>query len=129
MSKAKGSRAERELLGMFWENNFAGYRAAGSGSTPLPSPDLLVGNGKRYLAIECKSLKSKAKYLEEEQISIPVQVNGKVRDILVIEKDILNNKEVVEKMALGSIKVQKFLAGKLVKKVVYVTGKVINLVI
>src|SRR3989344_5486009 len=67
-SKAKGSRAERELLGMFWENNFAGYRAAGSGSTPLPSPDLLVGNSRRYLAIECKSLKSKAKYLEEEQI-------------------------------------------------------------
>lgn len=67
-SKAKGSRAERELLAMFWENNFAGYRAAGSGSTPLPSPDLLVGNGKRYLAIECKSLKSKSKYLEETQI-------------------------------------------------------------
>ena len=68
-SKAKGSRAERELLTMFWENNFAGYRAAGSGSTPLPSPDLLVGNGKRYLAIECKSLKTNAKYLEEAQIN------------------------------------------------------------
>lgn len=68
MSKAKGSRAERELLSMFWENNFAGYRAAGSGSTPLPSPDLLVGNGKRYFAIECKSIKTKAKYLEPGQI-------------------------------------------------------------
>ena len=68
MSKSKGSRAERELLAMFWENNFAGYRAAGSGSTPLPSPDLLVGNGKRYLAIECKSIKTKAKYLEESQV-------------------------------------------------------------
>ena len=68
-SKAKGSRAERELLTMFWKNNFAGYRAAGSGSTPLPSPDLLVGNGKRYLAIECKSLKTNAKYLEEAQIN------------------------------------------------------------
>jgi len=68
-SKAKGSRAERELLTMFWENNFAGYRAAGSGSTPLPSPDLLVGNGERYLAIECKALKTKAKYLEEAQIN------------------------------------------------------------
>src|SRR3989304_6186057 len=68
MSKAKGSRAERELLAMFWNNSYAGFRVAGSGSTPLPSPDLLVGNGKRYLAIECKSLKSKAKYLEEEQI-------------------------------------------------------------
>ena len=67
-TKAKGSRAERELLAMFWNNSYAGFRVAGSGSTPLPSPDLLVGNGKRYLAIECKSLKSKAKYLEEEQI-------------------------------------------------------------
>ena len=66
--KDKGSRTERELLAMFWENNFAGFRVAGSGSTPLPSPDLLVGNGKRYLAIECKSSKVKSKYLEEEQI-------------------------------------------------------------
>jgi Holliday junction resolvase len=68
MSKSKGSRAERELLSMFWENFYVGFRVAGSGSTPLPSPDLLVGNGKRYLAIECKSLKNKAKYLEEKQI-------------------------------------------------------------
>ncbi len=77
MSKSKGSRAERELLAMFWENNFAGYRAAGSGSTPLPSPDLLVGNGKRYLAIECKSLKTKAKYLEQEQIKELIEFSKK----------------------------------------------------
>ena len=76
-TKAKGSRAERELLTMFWENNFAGYRAAGSGSTPLPSPDLLVGNGKRYLAIECKSLKTKAKYLEEKQIKELIEFSKK----------------------------------------------------
>ncbi len=68
MSKAKGSRAERVLLAMFWENSFAGFRAPGSGSTPLPSPDILVGNGKRYFAIECKSIKTKVKYLEAEQI-------------------------------------------------------------
>src|SRR3989344_1908162 len=66
--KDKGSRAERELLAMFWDNGFGGYRSAGSGSTPLPSPDILVGNGKKYLAIECKSTKTKAKYLEPEQI-------------------------------------------------------------
>ena len=69
MSKQKGSRAERELLSMFWDTGiWGGFRTAGSGSTPLPSPDLLVGNGNRYLAIECKSLKTKAKYLEEQQI-------------------------------------------------------------
>ena len=62
---------------MFWENGVGGYRSAGSGSTPLPSPDLLVGNGKRYLAIECKSLKSKTKYLEIEQIKELIEFSKK----------------------------------------------------
>src|SRR3989339_1531997 len=75
--KAKGNRAERELLDMFWNNSFAGFRAPGSGSTPLPSPDLLVGNGKRYLAIECKSIKAKSKYLEPEQIKELVEFGKK----------------------------------------------------
>jgi Holliday junction resolvase len=75
--KSKGSRAERELLSLFWSNGFGGYRSAGSGSTLLPSPDLLVGNGKRYLAIECKSSKSKAKYLEIEQIKELIEFSKK----------------------------------------------------
>ena len=78
MNKAKGSRAERELLNMFWEIGYGGYRAAGSGSTPLPSPDLLVGNGKRYLAIECKSIKTKAKYLEDGQIKGIIEFSKKI---------------------------------------------------
>ncbi len=78
MSKSKGSRAERELLKMFYDTGlWGGCRTPGSGSTPLPSPDLLVGNGKRYLAIECKSLKSKAKYLEKQQIDELVEFSQK----------------------------------------------------
>ena len=78
MSKSKGSRAERELLAMFWETGFwGGCRTPGSGSTPLPSPDLLVGNGKRYSAIECKSLKNKAKYLEPGQIQELIEFSKK----------------------------------------------------
>ena len=67
-------------------------------------------------------------YLEEEEVSVAVQINGKVRETLLIGKDILNNKEVVEKMALESTKVQKFLEGKSVKRTVYVPGKVLSLV-
>lgn len=69
------------------------------------------------------------KYLEEEEISIAVQVNGKVRDILMIQKDIISDKEVVEMMALESKKAQKFLEGKIVKKTVYVPGKIISFVV
>ena len=68
MSKAKGARAERELQHMFHKNNFGVVRVAGSGSATIPAPDLLVGNGSRVLAIECKSLKKDKKYITKEQV-------------------------------------------------------------
>ncbi|MFH1535509.1 MAG: leucine--tRNA ligase, partial [Patescibacteria group bacterium] len=73
--------------------------------------------------------KSDNKYLENEEVSIAVQIDGKVRDILVIGKDIVNNKEVVEKMAYECKKAQKFLEGKFVKKTVYIQGKIISFVV
>ena len=69
------------------------------------------------------------KYLEEDEVIIVVQVNGKVRDNFVIGKDLVNNKDVVEKMAKESEKVQKFLIGKTVKKTVYIPGKIISVVV
>jgi Holliday junction resolvase len=68
-SKRKGTLYERELFHMFWDKNWAAIRAAGSGSTPLPSPDLIAGNQKKLLAIECKSLKTKSKHFNNEEIS------------------------------------------------------------
>lgn len=45
---------------MFWETKgWGALRTAGSGSTTLPAPDLIVGNGSRVLAIECKSGKGR----------------------------------------------------------------------
>ncbi len=67
MSKVKGSRVERELFHMFWEEHgWAGIRTAGSGSTTLPAPDLLIGNGSRVLAIECKSGKGRSDIRKEQ---------------------------------------------------------------
>ena len=68
MSKAKGSRAERELFHKLWDHGFFVLRAAGSGSTSRPAPDLLASNGRRVLAIECKSIKGTRKYFDEEEI-------------------------------------------------------------
>ncbi len=53
----KGAKHERELLEMFWKEGFAVVRSAGSGKTRHPNPDLVVSNGKRFYAIECKSSK------------------------------------------------------------------------
>ncbi len=67
-TKRKGIRAERELSHLFWANEWATCRAAGSGSTPHPNPDLLASNGNRVLAIECKSIKKDKKYLTTKDV-------------------------------------------------------------
>jgi len=66
--KSKGINAERELIHMFNNNDWMSIRVAGSGSSHYPSPDILAGNIKRKLAIECKSIKSKTKYLTNEEV-------------------------------------------------------------
>lgn len=68
-SKTKGTNAERELFHKLWDNNLACLRVAGSGSTTLPAPDLLVGGAGRVMAIECKALKSGIKYFDESEIN------------------------------------------------------------
>ena len=66
--KSKGINAERELVHMFWARDWASLRIAGSGSSRYPSPDLLVGNKLRRLAIECKVTKETSKYFAGESI-------------------------------------------------------------
>lgn len=66
--KAKGSNAERDLLSLFWAAGWAAIRSAGSGSMHFPSPDLLVGNKIRRLAIEVKYISSDKKYFPKEEI-------------------------------------------------------------
>ena len=65
--KNKGTRTERELFHMFWDHGLACTRTAGSGSTTVPAPDLLIGSKNRKLAIECKSGKDK-RYLTKKEV-------------------------------------------------------------
>jgi Holliday junction resolvase len=67
-ARIKGSRAERELFHLLWDNAWSVVRVAGSGSTTRPAPDLLAGNGLKSVAIECKSTKDEKKYFERKEI-------------------------------------------------------------
>jgi Holliday junction resolvase len=53
---------------MFWEYGWGAMRAAGSGSTRFPSPDVLASNRSRRLAIECKFINGEKKYFDKEEI-------------------------------------------------------------
>jgi leucyl-tRNA synthetase len=63
----------------------------------------------------------------EEQITLVVQVNGKVRDRITIPVD--TSDEQAKEIALASPAVQKFLDGKQPRKVIMVPGKLVNIVV
>ena len=65
-------------------------------------------------------------YLVEDEFEMPVQVNGKLRDKVVVRKDATSAE--VEEIAKASLKVQEHTAGKEIKKVVVVVGKLVNIV-
>ncbi len=61
------------------------------------------------------------------KITLVAQINGKVKD--KIEVDAESSKEELEKVALGSAKIQELTAGKQIVKVIVVPGKLVNIVV
>ncbi len=65
-------------------------------------------------------------YLIENTREIVIQVNGKLRDRLTVAADAA--REELEAAALASPKIQEFTAGKTVRKVIVVPGRLVNIV-
>ncbi|MGI8830758.1 MAG: leucine--tRNA ligase [Candidatus Limnocylindria bacterium] len=61
-----------------------------------------------------------------DTIELPVQVDGKLRDRLVVTAD--TPPEEIERMALESVHVQRYLAGREPMRVIQVPGKLVNVV-
>jgi leucyl-tRNA synthetase len=64
---------------------------------------------------------------KEEEIEIPVQVNGKLRGRIVVPADA--SEEEMRTRALAEEKVQAFIAGKQAAKVIIVPAKLVNIVV
>lgn len=71
------------------------------------------------------------KYNEEKltktTISIPIQENGKLRD--VVEVNVTDSNDEVVKKALEREKVKAFINNRPVKKYIYIPGKILNIII
>ncbi|MFZ5364057.1 MAG: class I tRNA ligase family protein, partial [Patescibacteria group bacterium] len=63
----------------------------------------------------------------EEEIDLIVQVNGKLRDTIQVKADI--NEEEAKKVATESEKVKKWIEDKKIKKIIFVKGKLVNIVV
>jgi leucyl-tRNA synthetase len=64
--------------------------------------------------------------IAEETVTLIVQVNGKLRDRIEAPADI--TEQGARELVAGSARVAAFLEGKAPKKVIYVPGKLINIV-
>ena len=61
-----------------------------------------------------------------ETIELPVQVDGKLRDRLVVTPD--TPAEEIERLALASEHVQRYLAGRAPRRVIQIPGRLVNVV-
>ncbi len=64
---------------------------------------------------------------KQEEVTLVVQVNGKLRDRIPVAPSIAE--EEAKQLALGSQRVKTHLDGKQVVKIIYVPGKLINIVV
>jgi leucyl-tRNA synthetase len=62
----------------------------------------------------------------EDEIEIPVQVNGKLRSVVVVSAGA--SEEQIKQAALADEKVRAAIAGKQVVRIIFVAGKVVNIV-
>jgi len=65
--------------------------------------------------------------LVESEIEIPVQVNGKLRDVIKISATATQAE--IETAAKAAEKAQPFLAGKTIKKIIVVQKKLVNIIV
>jgi leucyl-tRNA synthetase len=94
---------------------------------PHISEELWQILGNKGLVIDASYPTFEPNYLVEDSFSYPISINGKMRTNIELSLQ-LSEEEAVQ-IALQNDVVQKWLADKSPKKVVFVKGKIINLVI
>lgn len=83
--------------------------------------------GFNGLACENAWPKYEAKYLVASTMTLPIQVNGKLRGTLEVAINATENEIFEQAMQIQSV--QNAIAGKLIKKKIFVKGKIINIVV
>ena len=69
------------------------------------------------------------KYIRNERINLPVAINGKLREVIEIDQNMIGNKEYLMTLVGTNEKIQKWVDGKEIIKEILVPGKMLNLVV
>jgi leucyl-tRNA synthetase len=94
---------------------------------PHMAEELWERLGRGYSVHQQTWPKFDASAVVAETITIPVQVNGKLRDRITVPADA--DEAAIKDAALASEVVQKFLDGKPLRQVIYAKGRMLNLLV
>jgi len=96
-------------------------------TAPHLAEELWERTGQKYSIHNQKWPEWDEVLIKEEDITLVVQVNGKLRDKLTAPADI--SEDEAKKLAAEQPKVQTFISDKNIVKVIYVPGKLVNIVV
>ena len=82
--------------------------------------------GNRQAIIDVEWPETDKKLLEDQTINFVIQINGKLRANIILDKESTNKK--IEEMALQNKNIKKHLSKKGVKKFIHVKDKLLNIV-
>jgi len=94
---------------------------------PYPAHELWEMTGEKGSLLRAAWPKYDPALAKEEEIAIPVQINGKLRGRIIVPAD--SSEGFVIEQALADEKVKAAIAGKQIVKKIYVPGKMVNLVV
>lgn len=96
--------------------------------TPFLTEELWhrIGNEQPVMEVDWPEWSEDA--LETDQQELAVQVNGKVRDHLTVPTDLADDEQQLKQKALQMDRIQDWIDGKEVKKIIVVPGNLINIV-
>lgn len=83
--------------------------------------------GKESLLAETAWPKLREEFLAAEELELVLQINGKLRDKILVPAGL--SKEEMESFAMESQRIKELTEGKTIKKLIVVPGKLVNIVI
>jgi len=83
--------------------------------------------GHKPSVLESTWPKYNEKYLIKEEITYVIQINGKLRSKIIVDSDTPTS--TVEKLAISDSKIQKYIKGRPIKKIITIPKKLVNIVV
>jgi leucyl-tRNA synthetase len=120
-------KEERSVANAVWKETIKTLLLLLAPSVPHVAEELWEQTGHPY-SIHTQSFPSwDEKLVAEEQFTLVIQVNGKLRDRVDVPVSITDSE--VRELALNREKVKAYTDGKMIKDVIYVPGRLVNIVV